>query len=368
MNETQTALSEPIGLSPADAERCCILVLGMHRSGTSVATRIISLLGADLPQGLVPPADNNPTGYWESRDLLTLNDRLLASGGSRWDDWGPSPRAYQVIDQKDVIQTQFLDVLQREFAASKWFVVKDPRICRLVPFWLEVLRRFHTRAVAVLPFRHPFEVAHSLHERNSIPFTEGCLLWLRHVLEAERTTRHIPRAFLNYECLLADWTQEVDVLTTALGMLCLRPPEVAAAAAITEFLKARLRHHEFTLHDLDTRSDVVDWVRHAYHALRSLRAEGEHERVHRELDQIRREFDKSCLAFGGLLREERRKVSRQSQEPIVEHSEPRPAPQSGLLSLLSVPVRTMSAILSLGRRIEAGVRRWRRGGSSRDVH
>ena len=81
MNESQPDVFEPIGLSSADAERCCILVLGMHRSGTSVTTRIINLLGVDLPQALVPPADNNPTGYWESRDLLTLHDRLLASGG-----------------------------------------------------------------------------------------------------------------------------------------------------------------------------------------------------------------------------------------------------------------------------------------------
>ncbi len=360
-------MSEPIGLSSADAERCCILVLGMHRSGTSVATRIVSLLGVDLPQGLVPPADNNPTGYWESRDLLTLNDRLLASGGSRWDDWEPFPRANETIDQKDDIQTQLVDVLHRDFAASGWFMVKDPRICRFVPIWLEVLRRFHTRAVAVLPFRHPFEVAHSLRERNGLPFTEGCLLWLRHVLEAERTTRHIPRVFLNYECLLADWTQEVDRLITALGMPRLRPPDVAAAA-ITEFLKAKLRHHAFTLHDLDTRSDVVDWVRHAYHALRSLRAEGDRDPVYRELDQIRGEFDKSCLAFGGLLRAEWRKASRQSQEPIVEYPEPSPAPQSRLLSLLSLPVRALSAILACGRRIETGARRWMRGVSSRDVY
>src|SRR5690242_13889401 len=65
----------------------CLLVLGMHRSGTSAITRVFSLLGADLPKNLMPAAAFNQAGHWESNDLAAIHDKLLASAGSTWHDW-----------------------------------------------------------------------------------------------------------------------------------------------------------------------------------------------------------------------------------------------------------------------------------------
>ena len=76
----------PVGRSRGS--RIAILVLGMHRSGTSALTRMISLLGADLPANLMPAREqNNETGFWESEDVRRINDILLTSMGSAWDDW-----------------------------------------------------------------------------------------------------------------------------------------------------------------------------------------------------------------------------------------------------------------------------------------
>ena len=60
------------------SSRQAILVAGMHRSGTSALTRVLSLLGADLPENLAPALpDNNETGFWESVDLMKLHDKML---------------------------------------------------------------------------------------------------------------------------------------------------------------------------------------------------------------------------------------------------------------------------------------------------
>ena len=68
--------------------RSCILVLGVHRSGTSAVTRVINLLGAALPKNLMPPSpNNNEAGFWEPKNLWLLHDRMLREAGSRWDDW-----------------------------------------------------------------------------------------------------------------------------------------------------------------------------------------------------------------------------------------------------------------------------------------
>src|ERR1051325_3197571 len=110
--------------------RRAILVVGMHRSGTSALTRLLSLLGADLPGNLMPPWTDNETGFWESKDLQELHDAMLASCGSSWDDVLPVPPAWFASEVAADFRGQVLAVLERDFAASEWFVIKDPRACR----------------------------------------------------------------------------------------------------------------------------------------------------------------------------------------------------------------------------------------------
>ena len=65
----------------AGRKKHAILVLGMHRSGTSPLTRVLNLLGAKLPNNVMPPApNNNEQGFWESRDLMVINDDILKRG------------------------------------------------------------------------------------------------------------------------------------------------------------------------------------------------------------------------------------------------------------------------------------------------
>ena len=64
-----------------------VLVAGMHRSGTSAVTRVLASLGCDLPNTLMEADSNNAMGYWESTEIADLNDAILVSAGSSWDDW-----------------------------------------------------------------------------------------------------------------------------------------------------------------------------------------------------------------------------------------------------------------------------------------
>ena len=70
-----------------DARKTAILVAGMHRSGTSAVSRILNLLGCALPKTLSSAGPDNPSGFRESMAIKDLNDAILASAGSAWDDW-----------------------------------------------------------------------------------------------------------------------------------------------------------------------------------------------------------------------------------------------------------------------------------------
>ena len=103
--------------------------------------------------------DYNPEGYGESDALFGLHQRLLEASGNRWDawvridpDWFESPIASQFVDE-------CRSLLTREFGDAPLFVVKDPRMCRFVPFWLRVLRAENITPVAMVAVRSPLEVA-----------------------------------------------------------------------------------------------------------------------------------------------------------------------------------------------------------------
>lgn len=286
------------------AGRRALLVLGMHRSGTSAVSRVLNLLGADLPSRTLGPDASNATGYWEPPELYRIHDQMLARAGSRWDDWQLFDRS--ALDEYDVvgIVNALLEFHAREFGKSSLFVIKDPRICRFVPLWLEVLARFSAAPSAVIPVRHPSAVAQSLHARDGIPLAQSYLTWLRHVVDAEYATRHLPRTFIDYDSLLTDWRTQVGRMANDLGLTwpnALQDVE----EAVDGFLSTELRHHAARHGELEGNQAVVSWIRRAHAALQTLAQSNDSEAVRREMDQIRAEFDNACLAFGEVWREGR---------------------------------------------------------------
>ncbi len=213
--------------------RHALMVLGMHRSGTSVLTRVIGALGATLPADPLRPSADNPEGYHEPAGLVTAHDALLRAADSAWFDTRPLDASALPADAVP----RMAAALRRSFGDAPFFVVKDPRTCRFVPLLRAALADTGARASAVIALRHPAEVAASLGRRDRMSAAYAGLLWARHMIEAERETRDMPRVIVAYGALLADWRDSVARIA-ALGDAVL--PEEAAMGAI---LRPDLRHH-----------------------------------------------------------------------------------------------------------------------------
>lgn len=285
--------------SPAQAKQA-ILVLGMHRSGTSALTRVLSLMGADLPKNLMGPGVGNDTGHWESNDLVAIHDDMLASAGTSWADWRAVNPDWISSAEAEAAKQRLLAVLGHDYAGSSLFVIKDPRICRFVPLWLDLLKRFGAAPVPILPIRNPLEVAASLRRRDGFPLTKSYLLWLRHVLDAEHASRGLPRAIVTYDMLMDDWRAAVSRISTSTGLRWPRRTDSTELAA-DRFLADAHRHHLTDETQLNARADVADWVKSAYGALLAMSRGPEQKEHHRTLDQISAEFNKAAVAFGLLL-------------------------------------------------------------------
>lgn len=217
-----------------------VIVLGMHRSGTSMLARVLGLMGcyAGPEESFAPPDAANPRGYWERRDLWAVDEAILQSLGASWYDIAELDLNRLPEEDRPGIEEGARDVL-RELDAHRPWVVKDPRLCLLFPFW----RRFLERPVCVLIDRDPLSVARSLQARDGFPLAFGVALWERCTLSALASTMGLPRVAVSYSDLLshpAATTRRLREELVACGVEGLRDAEDAGMAA---FIEPALEHH-----------------------------------------------------------------------------------------------------------------------------
>jgi hypothetical protein len=170
-----TQFDRPSGETVESSTRTAVLVLGMHRSGTSSVAGALIRLGGAAPRNLLPPQLDNPKGFWESSVLVTLNDDILAAGGSDWQDWRAFDPARIDPPARLALHARARSALADEFGDASLPIVKDPRMCRLMPFWSSVFKEAEWSVRPVLPLRSPLEVALSLNRRNGIPLIRGSI-------------------------------------------------------------------------------------------------------------------------------------------------------------------------------------------------
>ncbi len=189
-----------MGKDEVARQRSQIIVLGMHRSGTSVVTRTLNQMGAYCgPRSIfLAPNEENPKGFWERKDVRKLCDYLLNSVGADW--WKIAN--FTVDKIAEAARTQAAEEFDRILATLKsrrpW-VVKEPRLCLVFP----VLRQQLDSPVCVLVFRNPLEVALSLKTRNGFPLPVGLALWEFYYCSVINATQRLPRVIVSYNDLIA---------------------------------------------------------------------------------------------------------------------------------------------------------------------
>jgi hypothetical protein len=219
-----------------------ILILGMHRSGTSAVARVVNLLGAELGSKLLKPFYGNEKGFWELQEAMAIHDRLLARFGSSWDDVRRLPEGWRKHPATLRAEAEIGELVASEFGASPLWASKDPRLCRLAPLWLRALEKCGQTPVALLVLRHPREVAESLLVRDGIAPARSYVLWLRHFLEAERATRGVRRTVVSYDELLDDWSACMQRVARELDVSWPRSYE-EAAPEIAPYLDRGEKHY-----------------------------------------------------------------------------------------------------------------------------
>ncbi|MDQ3729975.1 MAG: glycosyltransferase [Actinomycetota bacterium] len=262
-------------------------------------------------------------GHWESLPLVRLNDEILEAASLEWDDPSTLPATWIRSPVAAELRDRLVKTLAAEYGDSPFIVVKDPRICRLLPLWIPALEELDFQSRFVLTVRNPLEVAASLKARDGFSTGKSLLLWLRYVIESETATRTHPRAFVAFDDLLADWRSVAERLSSELGVGWGRSGH-RDLLEIDRFLAPGERHHKIDEAKLEGRADVVSWVRETNAELRAACASEQGAPRSEVIDRVASALNEADVLYGPLLAEvqlERESERSRLDERIEAHQE-----------------------------------------------
>ncbi|WP_018289682.1 sulfotransferase family protein [Verrucomicrobium sp. 3C] len=266
-----------------------VLVLGMHRCGTSALTRCLGFLGVELGSEFIEPAEDNPTGFWEDSKFLVINRRLNQLLGEERDRfWEHSAPLEIPASSPEVrsLMSEAIESIRGRFAACPWWAFKDPRTLRALPFWEEALVQAGIKIIEVIAVRHPLACAESLLRRDDIPEDRSLLLWASHYLAHWPRVAARPFVAVDYDRLLEEPERELRRLSDRLGL----PWRETAVEEAGRFLRADLQHTRFAAEDLQDRPDISPLVVETFQALNDLCADHEPKVASSRMRSLHAEF------------------------------------------------------------------------------
>ncbi len=228
------------------AGRTGLIVLGMHRSGTSALAGALGLCGAWLGENeeLTDANVENPKGFWERRDVRAICDRLLHDSGADW--WKVADFDESAIPQSSISEQRlaFQRVVAELETHAVW-AIKEPRLCLL----FRILRPVLVDPVCIHVYRNPLDVAHSLRARNGFGIAEGLALWEAYNSRALDASTGLRRLSVSYEALVSQPDKTLGTLLSGLTSLGIATLAMPTTDQIAAFITPDLRHQQHTMPD-----------------------------------------------------------------------------------------------------------------------
>jgi hypothetical protein len=231
-----------------EKERRGFVVLGMHRSGTSMLSGLlVQGMGYNVGAPLIQPAFDNEKGFFELLPIVLQNDEFLAKQHMGW--------SYNLInyDYKKALEHKRLGIVKfKEGQRGLPFLnnpnnvpwlQKDPRMCITLKTWLELL---NSEPAVVFTYRHPLEVALSLHHREGFDLVHGLRLWIVYNMRAIQNSQNLCRVHSSNEKMLANPRAEVERISDALTHKCNVPPPLRKLSQedVDVFVDPKLQHEK----------------------------------------------------------------------------------------------------------------------------
>ena len=273
-----------------------LVVLGMHRSGTSAISGILDLLEFNSGSSLLPPQPDNPKGFFENQRIVDFNEKCLAHLGASWsktflldDTWWENDTLSELTDELGMLLKEELGFLNRSF-------LKDPRLCVLLPIYLKVFREMEITPYFIVCLRNPSEIAQSLKKRNYFSDERTILLWLDYMFKAEIYSRNYLRILVDFNTLVLNPLATVENILNEFGYSMEIYRE--KFQEIVLFIQSSLKHNNNSV--IEETHHYIAEIDLFYQSLIKLKEDGGSLLTYRTIDNLRRSFYKKYTFFHAL--------------------------------------------------------------------
>jgi len=221
----------------------CIVVLGMHRSGTSLMTGLLQVFGVYVGGNLLEPVSYNEKGFFEHRELYRIDDKVLKELGSSWKDYKEFSKNWYKTKKISKYKEEIKKVLKKDFGKLDLFAIKDPRICVLLPLplYLEVFKELKIKPLFVIMKRKEIEVAKSLKKIYKLPVAHSLKLYEKYAKSIEEYTKEKKKAYIEFDELINDTKEVMDKISKTLNVPFRDYRDVKKE--VSNFVEPKLKHY-----------------------------------------------------------------------------------------------------------------------------
>lgn len=234
-----------------------VCILGMHRSGTSMITRSLNLLGVDLGKDseLIMKGEKfNPKGYWEHREITLRQQQLLKKFSKSWDMQVPLPEKWLESRAIFSLKKRLKQIIIKEFAEKKLWGWKDPRTSLLLPMWQEIFKELNINPLYVIVVRNPLDVANSLYLRNGFSKGKSFRIWCLYTLSSFLGSEHSSRIIIHYDDFLKNWENKLKEVAKILDIII--PNHEKLHKSVHSFIHPEFQNSKSTVKDLIKEKEV----------------------------------------------------------------------------------------------------------------
>lgn len=223
-----------------------ILVLGMHRSGTSMVTQLCQYMGAYLGEEneLIVAAETNPDGHFENKEISRIDNDILHYCGREWYSLEGFESYYSSAQIKKA-EGQLKLIVQKLLEKSNIVAIKDPRISILLPVWKKILSGLDVEVQYIWVYRNPLEVAESLRKRDGYSRKHGLLLWSYYNLNILKYLKGRDYLLLHYKDIVEDF-QKLEDLSRLFG----KKIDDDLKLDLERLIKRKYRHSHYSYQDI----------------------------------------------------------------------------------------------------------------------
>lgn len=198
-----------------------VCILGTGKSGTSMITRVINLMGIYLGKSediKVPNKDVNTQGYWENIKITKIHDEILKEFNSSLESTRPLPNEWWKLPKIEKYKIRLMELIKNELDEQVLWGFKDPRLCVMLPLWERLFYILDIDPMFVIPIRNPIDVANSLMKSDGLGFNYGLCLWYYHMVNIIDGTKGYNRIFIKYDDMVENPDSNLNNLGNFLSM------------------------------------------------------------------------------------------------------------------------------------------------------